>query len=373
VINQRRFPFKQCLPRIAALLLLLPILSQGQTAISAWTLGYSNPANNDTTAYSPTITFSNQINTITSINAGSGTGSLKTIASNASEVFVRRSGVTGASADNANVWEVATASNSLMGVNTATLGTGTLQDVLLNHNALMGVNDLFSNTGGTPAQVNNNIERVDYHWNTPFTAVPDQGFAVFDRAASTGVADGFQIAVITGWAANAPTAYGGNVVEVLAGTGKYGAALDWDPTNTAASQTTFGFEILRFDGAPGTGDSLATLNTTAYTAAGSGQSVFGTYISFADLGIPQGTVVYGYSIMGSDVTNTVANLVDWTNNTNYSQATPDTGAGNGSIDLLSVNGMRFVPEPSTYGAMFMGLGSLMLGFRRWRQAQRTVA
>ena len=351
------------LRRIAALLILVPALGYGQTAISAWTISNTN-APGTTTAYSPTVTFDNQINTVTSITVGTN---VRSIASSADDVFVRRAGTaagSGNTAGGANIWEVATSSTNLLGTNTS---SKTIEDVLLGHNALMGVNDLFSNTGGTPTEVNNNIERVDYHWNGGFTAITDQGFAIFDRAASHNVADGFQIAVFTGWdsGTNAPTTYSGNVVQVTAGAGsQYSATgLDWDPT-TGGTQSTFSYEILRFT----SGDNLTPLNSS--DALGSGQGVFGVYISFADLGITQGTTVYGYSIMANDVTNVTANLVDWTNATNYATNTPDT---NGSIDLLGVSGKRWVPEPSTYGAMFMGFGSLLLGFRRWRQTRLALS
>jgi hypothetical protein len=352
----------QFLWHVALLILLAPVSGHGQTAISGWTLSNSNVAGTST-AYSPTVTFDEQTNTVTSITVGSN---VRTIASNADNVFVRRSGTaagTGNTAGGANIWEVATTSTNLLGTNT---GTKTIEDVLLGHNALMGVNDLFSNTGGSPSLVNNNIERVDYHWNSGFTAITDQGFAIFDRAASHNAADGFQIAVFTGWnsGTNAPTAYSGNVVEITAGAGSQysSTGLDWDPT-TAGNQSNFSYEILRF----ASGDNLAPLS--AADALGSGQGVFGVYISFADLGIAQGTTVYGYSIMANDVTNVTANLVDWTNTANY-VSTPDS---TGSIDLLGVSGKRWVPEPSTYGAMFIGFSSLLLGFRRWRQGRLALS
>jgi hypothetical protein len=152
------------------------------------------------------------------------------------------------------------------------------------------------------------------------------------------------------------------VVEITAGsTSKYGAALDYNPT-VAGSQTTFTYQILRFTA----GDSLASLTSADATGT---QSVFGVYISFADLGIAQGTMVYGYSIMANDVTNVTANLVDWNNTTYYPGSTPDTS---GSIDLLAVNGKRWIPEPSTYGALFLGLCSTALGLRRWCRPRRSL-
>ena len=363
MIRQNSQPRKQAFRQLAALLLLVPALGYGQTAISAWTLSNANVAGTSTAYSAPAITFDDQTNTVTSITVGTN---VRTIATSADNVYVRRAGTaagSGTTAGGANIWEVATSANNLVGTNT---GSKTIEDVLLGHNALMGVNDLFSNTGGSPTLANNNIERVDYYWNGGFTAISDQGFSVFDRAASHNVADGFQIAVFTGWnsGSNTPTAYSGNVVEVMAGAGsQYSATgLDWDPT-TAGTQSTFGYQILRFS----SGDSLTPMSST--DGFSSGQGVFGVYISFADLGIAQGTTVYGYSIMANDVTNVTANLVDWTIPANYSQSTPDS---NGSIDLLGVSGKRWVPEPSTYGAMFLGLGSLVLGFRRWRQTRTAL-
>jgi hypothetical protein len=337
---------------IVAVLCACPLLLMAQTAVSNWTLSNSNGT--DSTGYS-TYTFDNQVNTVNSITVGT---SVKTISSSADSVYVRRSSGTD---NNSNIWEVATSASNLTGSNTS---AGTLQNVLLSNNALMGANDLFTNTGGTPAPVNNNIERVDYYFNNGFTAVPDQGFAIFDRAANHDAADGFQVAVITGWntTTNTATSYGGNVVEVVAGaTSKYGTALDYNPT-VAGSQTTFTYQILRFTA----GDSLATLNSADATNT---QSIFGVYISFADLGIAQGTKVYGYSIMANDVTNVTANLVDWNNATYYPTNTPDTS---GSIDLLAVNGKRWIPEPSTYGAMLLGICGAVAGVRRWRRQHGAV-
>jgi hypothetical protein len=330
--------------------LLMPGLARAQSTVDSWTLSNSNGSNS--TGYS-TYNFDNQINTITSITVG---GNVKTIAVAADAAYVRRSSAAG---NNANIWEVATSASNLVAANTS---ASTLESVMISNNSLMGVNDLFTNTGGTPAAIaNNNIERVDYYFNGGFAAIPGEGFAIFDRAADHNAADGFQVAVITGWntSTNQATAYGGNVVEITAGAAsKYGAALDYDPL-TAGSQTSFTYQILRFQG---NGNNLSTLTQADATNA---QSVFGVYISFADLGIANGTTVYGYSIMANDVTNVTANLVDWNNATYYPTNTPDSS---GSIDLLAVNGKKWIPEPSTYGAIFLGIGSALVGLRRWRKS-----
>ena len=65
----------------------------------------------------------------------------------------------------------------------------------------------------------------------------------------------------------------------------------------------------------------------------------------------------------------MANLVDWTNTAYYASDT--TGAtGTGGIDLSAVNGVLYnkrVPEPSTYGAIFVGLSAAFFGWRRYRR------
>lgn len=318
-------------------LLLMPTGSFGQTAITAWTLGSSDAAN--TTAYSPTTTFQNSVFNVTSFTAGT----TKTVDSSATSTFIRRSGAGG----NSNLWMVQNgAIDNLRGINPS---TGTLADVLSGNNVLQGGNDLFVNTGGSPTTVNTNVERVDFAWAGGFTTVSDQGFAVFDRGSN----DGFQIAVITGWnsSTNAPTAYG--ATKEVAAT-SYGANLAADWVAGGGTETTFTATALRF-----TSDTtLSTLSSSQSVGGGLG----GVFVSFADLGIADGTTIYGYSIMATDVTNTLADLVDWTNASFYPTNTPDSAVG--SIDLAGFNGRRFVPEPATYGALLLFLSVAAVALHR---------
>ncbi len=343
-----------------ALLHILPS-ARAQTAITSWTVSNSDAA--DSTAYSPIITFRNTTYNVTGITAGTA----KTIDSTASSVYIRRNTDSNANGtpnqsgvDNNNyssVWDAqeGASTTTVSGTYQATLG-----DVLLmSNNTLLGADNLFSNSSTAATTASANIERVDFYWSGGFTAISSDGFAVFDRGVAGGH-DPFRVAVFTGWDSinNKPITYSGNTVTTAAG--NYGANLDYDPVTGGTQATIANYRIFRYN----TGDDLSTLSANN---SGSAQGLAGVFISFADLGIAQGTTVYGYSIMASDTTTTIANLADWTNSTYYPTSTADA---NGGIDLMGFNGRRFVPEPSAYGAMFLGLSSMVLGFRRWLQGRR---
>jgi hypothetical protein len=314
-----------------------------QTAISGWTLSTSDAS--DSTAYSsPTLTFRNTAYSITSFNTGSQSFSLGTTASAA---YVRRN--TSSAYDNndyTSTW-VAQAGSS-----TTLLGSyqSSLSGVLLNNSTAMGADNVFTNSNN-PAQLDaGNIERIDFLFSGGLVVNSAEGLTIFDRGAA-GAHDSVKIAVFTGWTTSGvdrPTTYAGNVVTIDAA--DYGANLDWDPT-TAGVQDTINYNRLRFDN----GDSLtaSAFNGNEVAAAGT-QGVAGAFVSFASLGIASGTTIYGYSIMSSDTTTSIGNLADWTNAAYYPTNTADSAGG---IDLMAFNGRiaRPVPEPSTYGAIFLGL------------------
>lgn len=326
-------------------LLLAPVGAWAQTAITAWTVSNTDLAN--TTAYTPALTFQNNTLSITSFTAGT----VKTSESTATQAFVRRQGAGG----NSNIWMIddgSTTPTDFRGMNPS---GGTLANVLTGNNVLQGGNDLFVNTGGTPAIVNTNIERLDFYWAGGFTTVSDQGFAVFDRGAN----DGFRIAIITGWntGTNVVTTYGYSMT--VAAT-SYGSALSANFDGTGGTETTFSASALRYatDGTLSVNPDVTELSST---------TIGGTFVSFGSLGIPNGTRIYGYSLMATDVTTTnLTNLVDWNNTTYYSNTSGDNTST--SLDLVSFNGRRFVPEPATYGAMLMAAMAAIIGWRR-RQPQ----
>jgi len=334
----------------------LPTGLRAQTAITNWVLSSSDAANASAYTSPGPITFQNTSYAVTAFSTATASGFVDAAATAA---YVRRSGTAN---NNSSVYEVQNGSDTnVMGLNTSTLNASS---VLLQNNILMGLNDVFTNTNGNPVQANTNIERVDYYWAGGFVVNSStaEGFAVFDR--NNGTADSFQIAVITGWSTglNQPTTYGGNVVEATSA--NYGGLLDWDPT-TAGAQTTFpNWSTLRF---AGNGDSLATLSVLN-TGTPDSQGVSGVYVTMASLGIAAGTRVYGYSVMATDVTNTVGSLADWKNATFYPTNTDDTV---GSIDLIS-GGRRIVPEPQTYGLALMTAMLAVTSGRRWWNGRRTA-
>lgn len=357
-----QYPRHISIPGAFLALVVLPLTGLAQTTVTAWSLGNSDAAN--TSAYSPTQTFDNTTFNVTGFTAGTA----KQVASTADAAYVRRNtdsnanGTPNQTADNNNrsaIWEVqGTSTTNLRGLDTSSLS---LSNVLLSNNVLMGVNDVFSNGANNTNNYESNIERLDFYWSAGISTTRDEGFAVFERGtAGTTGHDTFQIAVFTGWDTvnNKPTTYSGNVVEVAQA--KYGSTnLDWDPTTAGAQTTITNYRILRFNN----GDNLTPLDVNS--SGNTTQGLAGVFISFADLGIAAGTKVYGYSLMATDATNTVANLADWTNATYYPTNTSDSTIG--SLDLVGFNGRLFVPEPSTYGAIFVGLTALALGWRRYRR------
>lgn len=271
----------------------------------------------------------------------------------AGSAYVRRN-TTAGNADNSSMWYADSTSDS---DRFKAVYATDYANLLLGNNILRGSDNTFANGTGVSE---GNIERLDFIFsNAGITSTIATAFAVFDRG-DINVHDNVKIAAITGWDSvnNVPTAYSGNLVSIT-------------PTNygTANLTSDFDYHLFRYDN----GDDLGSPDYWNDNNETGSQGLGGTIVSMSDLGITAGTTIYGYSLMGGDVDNggSMANLVDWTNATYY--ATNTSGAtGTGGIDLSAVNGVlynRRVPEPSTYGAIFIGL---TVGFLVWRRKQRTV-
>lgn len=332
---------------------------RGQTAITDWTLSFTDGARTNDEG----IKFQNQTYAITSFATGTTVFNLGT---SASDAYVRRnqdsSGngtLNQSGVDNNNrssVWNTQyNGASDVVGSNPTSLSS-----VLLNNNAIMGADNLFTNGSDAAVKNTGNVERVDFYFGGTVVNAAD-GLTIFDRGLA-GAHDNVKIAVFTGWSGGPfgslqPTAYSGNVVTLTSA--NYGSNLDANPL-VAGVQDSLTYSLFRYNN----GNDLTDLDEAIEVNT---QGVAGAFISFADLGIATGTTIYGYSIMAADVTTNVANLANWNNATYYPTGTSDA---NGGIDLMSFNGRiaRPVPEPSTYGALLLGG---CVGVWMWRR--RVVA
>lgn len=174
-----------------------------------------------------------------------------------------------------------------------------------------GADNLFGNTIGN----SNNVERLDWIITSGYaTAEPDKvGFPVFDRGAS-GAHDRFCIAAITSLSGGVPATYS-NIIRVTSA--EYG---DIGPTVT--------YRVLH-----------GSLPNDLFDLSGTTQNRGGVLITYQDLGIAPNTPVYGYSLFAGDlpVTATSADLVDWTNATNF--PTNTSSAADGGLDLIAITGI----------------------------------
>jgi len=178
----------------------------------------------------------------------------------------------------------------------------------------IGIDNNFENSTNTN---NGNIERVDvlFPYGVSATDGTRVGFAVFDRG-NSGSHDPFYIAAVkTLDASGNPSAYY-NAVPVTAA--EYGS-------NVGGAVN---FIVLREN--PGDGHLLMMNNTTS-------QNRDGVLIRFADLGVANNSIIYGYSLFGTDVTvSPAANMVNYANAANF-----PTGSDypNGGLDQVAVTGV----------------------------------
>ncbi|MCX6316530.1 MAG: T9SS type A sorting domain-containing protein [Bacteroidetes bacterium] len=175
-----------------------------------------------------------------------------------------------------------------------------------------GSDNVFNNDSGSDLTFNN-IERVDFVYKAGIstTATSSAGFVITERGGN----DPFKIAPITAIDANGnPTAFG-SVLSVPASA--YGAAI----TNASTY-------VMRKD---------ASDNTLRPFSVVPAQAIKGVFIRFSDLGIGALQKVYGYALMGNDVTATTsAQVLNFTNSTYYPTTTNNA---NGGMDLASAPGI----------------------------------
>jgi len=252
----------------------------------------------------------------------------------------------------------------------STYNSGNPASLLLGNNVLDGADNVFINSSSTSA-AQGNVERLDFLYNgtTGITDTNNLAIGVFDR----GTGDAFSVAVITGIDSNGnPTSYGAFIT--VSNTAFTGTNL----LTTANTDTSSGVTLLNAGGEPtdylvryDSSTSMVTSNVTDDNQTNT-QNINGVVFTLASLGITSGTTVYGYSLMGGDVTpgTNLNSLTNTANTAVFKTTTTDSGAFDG-LDPVAVNGVLFtlhaVPEPSTYAEVFL-VGALALyGWRRHRK------
>lgn len=276
----------------------------------------------------------------------------------ASNVYFRR----GATGDNgATAWYQGTDFDSGGGGYTV-YGQGdtspTLNELMLTSNISQGIRNPFANTSS--AGPTSNIERIDFYFGTGgYTVSEGSALVFFDLENFGNNGDGFRLSAITGWDTGTSTSTAYKNAGLLITPGSYGEALDvpgtQDNIGYIRSTTSSGDNI-------GGTQTVATIDTDVSGALGDSDLVIvGMLIRLQDLGLSVGETIYGYSLMAGDVVATTgADLVDFTDTDVYLNTTnagddPEADYGNVDFAAFGAKISRPVPEPSSYGLIFMGL------------------
>jgi hypothetical protein len=339
-------------------------ITQAQTAVTDITYGTATNAANTSQGG---INYDNRFTPVSTVTTG--LGDYRFDGPLATNVFARRNidsggnGTPNQSSDNPNnttiIYQYDTGNNRSYGTYEPSL-----EEVFLSGNLHTGIRNPFANGAGTAT--NSNIERLDFYFSGGYTVQANDALVFFDVENAGNFGDGFRIAAFTAvgtvnGAANAPTTYANSGLLVPADS--FGGPID-NPlagANATYRRSTF----TNGDNLSGTATGSATAGTL---------ELVGILIRFSDLGISAGTTIYGYSLMGGDVAPaTAANLVNWNNATYYPTNTDPAGYGNMDFMGFGAQISRPVPEPSTYGAIFVGLGAAFLGWRRFRRSSLSAA
>lgn len=340
---------------VAPFLILGTAVAQAQIAVSSWVTTTVVDNADTTPAGTPAITFSNRYSTVSTFVAGGITYNAAA-ANTAQHAYVRR-GTTGPNGSGLMVIRNGNTTNSVLGTHYSNT-----ENLLLSGSLQTTIYDTFANTGGNGG--NWNIERIDYAWNSGYTVVGDEVLTVFN-VDPTGGQDDFRIAVFTGWngTTNQPTAYASTGIAIIGQ--DFGSTLPL-PVPTGSPSTT-NWQNLAYSN----GDNYSGNPSTA-NGNSNGHGIGGIIFKLTDLGVSVGQVIYGYSLMSTDVvvTGGAASLVDWTNTSVYLPTT--TNGTEGTADFVSFGGkfIRPIPEPSTYGLFALGA---LASFAVWRRGRRSAS
>ncbi len=339
--------------------------SAAQVVVTGATYGALQNTTNRTAG---NITYLNEFRPVTSVATGAGDYQFN--GPTATTVSARRNTGAGNPNNTTAFFQYSSTSGGTATVFGAGDTTPTLDELLRSGDLTQGIRNPFANGAGS---TNSNIERLDFFFSGGYTVQAGDGLVFFDLENQNNFGDGFRIAAFTAVGtvngqANAPTTYANT--GLLVQPDSYGGPVN-TPTGTNAryirSTTTNGDNLA-------SGQTIATIDTNQGTLGASDLYLVGILVRFSDLGITAGTTIFGYSLLADDVTpSTAANLVNWNDATIYPTNTNPATSGN--IDFMAFGAQiaRPVPEPSTYGMIFIGLGLAGFGLRRYLAPRRQSA
>lgn len=344
-------------PVFVAGALLAGLGLQAQTAVTGITYGTLVDNANQNQGGVTYLNRDRPVNTVTS-----SLGDYRFTGPTASNVFFRRNtdssgnGTPNQSSDNPNnttiIYQVDGSNRSYGDYQP------TAEQVFLDGNLSTGIRNPFANGTGNSAY--SNTERIDFYFAGGYTVQANDALVFFDVENPGNFGDGFRIAAFTGVGTvngvnNAPTTYANTGLLVPADS--FGGPITNPEGGSSATYNRSTFT---------SGDNLS--GTASGTTDVGTLELVGILIRFSDLGISAGTTIYGYSLMAGDVNPTsAANLVNWNNSTYYPTNTDPNGYGNMDFMGFGAQISRPVPEPSTYGAIFIGLSGAFFGWRRYRR------
>ena len=169
-----------------------------------------------------------------------------------------------------------------------------------------GSDNVFTNSSGTNR---NNIQRLDYIFDDGIVVPEDTsevGFPIFERGGN----DPMKFSIIKSLDSNGDPSEFGCV--------KSYTEDDWQDTG-------FNISTSVLSGFPNDGENLIETATT------SNQKIGIIFITFQDLGLSPGDIVYGYSLAADDATTDSDEFIDF-NNTSFFPRTPESLGG---LDLVS--------------------------------------
>ncbi|MEM7373634.1 MAG: hypothetical protein AAF587_33735 [Bacteroidota bacterium] len=186
----------------------------------------------------------------------------------------------------------------------------TIESALNSTTVNRGVDNLFQNTSSSDG---NNVERLDYIYANGLKAsnVSKEGFLLLEKGGN----DKLRIAAILSLDGSGDPASFGSLVAVPSGATYWG--------NSSLSMQTTSFR-----------DTNATAVSTLlpYENASS-ETIHGSFVSLTNLGITNGSTIYGYALFAYDTPSGTAssNLLDWTNSAYFPTTTDPSNGGSDMI------------------------------------------